>query len=107
VLTGEDVSVSVAFRGAGSVLSSRILGGGLADVSINTIAGNNLIEANATLQQIHASNQLAMVKAAQAKAAADAKGATEQGRDALGKFLPKQPGQTAPGAAAEKQGLDS
>jgi RHS repeat-associated protein len=31
----------------------------------------------------------------------------EQGRDAQGKFTSKQPGQSAPGAAAEKQGLDS
>lgn len=31
----------------------------------------------------------------------------EQGRDAEGKFVSKQPGQTAPGADAEKQGLDS
>jgi RHS repeat-associated protein len=30
---------------------------------------------------------------------------TEQGRDAQGKFLPKQAGQTAPGADAEKDGL--
>ena len=32
---------------------------------------------------------------------------TEQGRDAQGKFTSKQPGQSAPGAAAEKEGLDS
>jgi hypothetical protein len=32
---------------------------------------------------------------------------TEQGRDAQGKFTSKQPGQSAPGAAAEKKGLDS
>ncbi|HZI58974.1 MAG TPA: RHS repeat-associated core domain-containing protein [Verrucomicrobiae bacterium] len=31
----------------------------------------------------------------------------EQGRDAQGKFTSKQPGQSAPGAAAEKEGLDS
>jgi RHS repeat-associated protein len=31
----------------------------------------------------------------------------EQGRDAEGKFVSKQPGQTAPGSAAEKEGLDS
>jgi RHS repeat-associated protein len=32
---------------------------------------------------------------------------SEQGRDAQGKFLPKQPGQTQPGADAEKKGLDA
>jgi RHS repeat-associated protein len=32
---------------------------------------------------------------------------TEQGRDKQGKFLPKQPGQTQPGAAGEKEGLES
>ena len=32
---------------------------------------------------------------------------TEQGRDAQGKFTSKQPGQSAPGSAAEKKGLDS
>jgi len=32
---------------------------------------------------------------------------TEQGRGADGKFTSKQPGQSAPGAAAEKKGLDS
>jgi hypothetical protein len=31
----------------------------------------------------------------------------EQGRDAQGKFLPKKGGETAPGSAAEKEGLDS
>jgi len=31
----------------------------------------------------------------------------EQGRDAQGKFTSKQPGQSAPGADAEKKGLDS
>jgi RHS repeat-associated protein len=31
----------------------------------------------------------------------------EQGRDAQGKFTSKQPGESAPGAAAEKKGLDS
>jgi RHS repeat-associated protein len=31
----------------------------------------------------------------------------EQGRDAQGKFLPKQDGQTQPGAAAEKAGLET
>lgn len=32
---------------------------------------------------------------------------TEQGRDAQGKFLPKEAGQTKPGADAEKAGLDA
>jgi len=32
---------------------------------------------------------------------------TEQGRDAQGKFTSKQPGQSAPGAAAEKEALDA
>jgi RHS repeat-associated protein len=32
---------------------------------------------------------------------------TEQGRDAQGKFTSKQPGQSAPGAAAEKKGLEA
>jgi RHS repeat-associated protein len=32
---------------------------------------------------------------------------TEQGRDAQGKFTSKQPGQSAPGSASEKEGLDS
>jgi len=32
---------------------------------------------------------------------------TEQGRDAQGRFVSKQPGQTAPGADAEKKGLDA
>lgn len=34
-------------------------------------------------------------------------GSTEQGRDAQGKFLPKEAGQTQPGAEAEKAGLDA
>jgi hypothetical protein len=33
--------------------------------------------------------------------------AQEQGRDAQGRFLPKKGGESAPGAAAEKEGLDS
>jgi hypothetical protein len=32
---------------------------------------------------------------------------TEQGRDAQGKFTSKQPGQSAPGAAAEREALDA
>jgi hypothetical protein len=32
---------------------------------------------------------------------------TEQGRDAQGRFTSKQPGQSAPGAAAEKKGLEA
>jgi len=32
---------------------------------------------------------------------------TEQGRDAQGKFTSKQPGQSAPGSAAEKKGLEA
>lgn len=35
----------------------------------------------------------------------NAPAATEQGRDAQGKFVPKQPGQSQPGAGAEKDGL--
>jgi RHS repeat-associated protein len=85
VLAGGDVSVSGAFFSLGSVLLPAGLGGALAIYAINTIASNNNVKANATLEEVHASNQLI-----QAKAAANAdKGSpapgTQTGKDQPGK----------------------
>ena len=82
---------------AGSVALPGVLGGGLANIGINTAAGNNYIKANATTQEIHASNQLAMAKAAaQAKAAGQpTKGSPAPGTQ-TGTQTPGQQGATPP-----------
>jgi hypothetical protein len=84
-------------------LAPEIAAGALV-VAIGTVAVNRTLNA----QQANQQDKITMAAVSSQNAAIlHNQNTSEQGRDAQGKFASKQPGQTAPGADAEKKGLAS
>jgi hypothetical protein len=59
---GGSISISQAFWTLGSVLLPGMIGGGVAYYGMDTVASNNYVKADATIESVHATNQLAMAQ---------------------------------------------